>query len=336
MAEAYVMNYHEELINKVLIGLNENGVDNIDTIRFVLIRVIGEYNVSKKCTDIAVVDDWNERAVKLFLATKKIEGGSSATSKTRWYVIRKFSNFIGKDFREVNSFDILRWLASEQVKISLSTAESYRNIITSLFTWLFQNKMIAFNPAESIKPIKHPQSLKKPFTLVEVDALKFSCKTKLDRAMVEILLSTGIRCEELCNLRWGDINFITKDVNIIGGKGNKNRVTMMDDIAKKYLLEYKESLRFDSEYVFAVKYRGEIKQRSTDSVWQKLKIIGSRAGISEVNPHKFRHTFATTMYKRGLDVRMIQKLLGHSNINTTMIYIDNDIEMLRDAYKRCV
>ena len=133
-----------------------------------------------------------------------------------------------------------------------------------------------------------------------------------------------------------DDEFVIHDIKVIEGKGNKNRITMMDDVTKKYLLEYKHSLDYESEYVFAVKYGGEIKCRTTDSVWRKLKSIADRAGVEEANPHKFRHTFATVLYKRGLDVRMIQKLLGHSNINTTMIYIDSNLEMLRDAYKRCV
>lgn len=69
---------------------------------------------------------------------------------------------------------------------------------------------------------------------------------------------------------------------------------------------------------------------------EEVKSYAERAGIAEVNPHKFRHTFSTTLYRRGLDVRMIQRLLGHSNINTTMIYIDSDMDSLIDAYKKCI
>lgn len=188
---------------------------------------------------------------------------------------------------------------------------------------------------KKVNPIKHPAPLKKSFTPIEVDAIKTACKSKLERAMIEFLLSTGLRCEELCNLKWDDINFDTRDVYVIEGKGGKNRVTMMDDVASKYLLEYRDGLDFKNEYVFAVKYGNIVKQRTTDSVWRKLKAVAERAGIEEANPHKFRHTFATTLYRRGLDVRMIQKLLGHSNIATTMIYIDSDVSTLRDAYKRC-
>lgn len=330
------MDYREELLNKTMMRLNEAGVADLDRIRQILILSIGAYEISEKCTELAVVDNSDPEIVKMFLATKRIEGGSARTARTRWWIIQKFCRDINKPLREICTFDVLRWIANEQQRVSLSSAESYRTILASLFSWMAQSGLIKHSPMETIKPIKHPEVIKKSLNTVEVDALKSACKTKLDRAMLELLLSSGLRCEELCNLKWDDIDWTTKDIRVIEGKGGKNRVTMMDDVTKKYLLEYKLSLGYESEYVFAVKYRGEIKCRTTDSVWRKLKALADRAGVDGVSPHTFRHTFATVLYKRGLDVRMIQKLLGHSNINTTMIYIDSNLEMLRDAYKRCV
>lgn len=328
--------YREELLNRTMLMLQDAGVEDLDKIKTIMIQSIGDYEISERCIDLAIIDDSNIKIIKMFLATKKIEGGSVQTAKTRWYIIKKFNDDVNKPFSEVTTFDILRWLANEQQRVSLSTTESYRTVICSLFTWMVQNGFIQKNPMETIKPIKHPKVLKTTFTPVEVDALKCACKKKVERAMIELLLSSGLRCKELCNMKWSDINFTTKDIKVIEGKGNKNRMTMMDDVTKKYLLEYKNSLNYESEYVFAVKYRGVVKQRTTDSVWLKLKSIGKRAGVNDVHPHKFRHTFATTLYKRGLDVRMIQKLLGHSNINTTMVYIESDTDMLRDAYKKCI
>lgn len=328
--------YREELLNKILVALYKTGIDDLSTIKPLLIQAIGNYEISERCTDIAVIDDSNMQLIKLFLTTKKVEGGSTETAKSRFYVLREFNDTMQKPFVEVTTFDVLCWLAETQKRVSLSTAETYRATLASLFAWLAANGFIPANPMQTIKPIKHPEAIKKGFNSVEVDALKSACTTKLERAMIELLLSSGLRCEELCNLKWDDINFITKDITVIEGKGNKSRVTMMDDVTRKYLLEYRSTLDFASPYAFAVKYRGTIKVRTTDSVWRRLKSVAARAGVSDVHPHRFRHTFATTMYKRGLDVRMIQKLLGHSNITTTMIYIDSDMDMLRDAYKKCV
>lgn len=327
--------YREELLNKIMISLCNAGIENLDTIKKIMIRNIGEYEISEKCTELAVPDNDNIKMIKLFFATKKTEGGSDETIKTRYYIYKNFIQDINKPLGEITVFDIRLWLAKEQNRVRLSTAESYRAAIASLFNWLHTEGMIEKNPMINVKPIKHPEVIKKSFTSVEVDALKSSCKSKTERAVVELLLSSGLRCEELCNLKWNDINFVTKDVSVVEGKGRKNRITMMDDVTRKYLLEYKESLKYESEYVFATKYRGKINRRDESSVWLLLKTVGDRAGIKESNPHKYRHTFATTLYKRGMDVHMIQRLLGHSNINTTMIYIDSDMDTLRDAYKRC-
>lgn len=239
------MDYREELLNRTMMRLNEAGVADLDRIRQILILSIGAYEISEKCTELAVVDNSDPEIVKMFLATKRIEGGSTRTARTRWCIIQKFCRDVTKPLREICTFDVLRWLANEQQRVSLSTAESYRTILASLFSWMAQSGIIEHSPMETIKPIKHPEVIKKSLNTVEVDALRSACKTK-------------------------------------------------------------------------------------------LKALADRAGVDGVSPHTFRHTFATVLYKRGLDVRMIQKLLGHSNINTTMIYIDSNLEMLRDAYKRCV
>lgn len=326
----------EELLNKIMINLCNEGIENLPAIRGIIVKNIGDYEIIKKCTDIVVIDSNNINMVKMFLATKKTEGGSEQTMRTRFYIYRNFIRDINKPFDKIKTFDIRLWLAKEQQRVSLSTVESYRTAISSLFNWLYTEGMIPDNPMTNIKPIKHPNAIKKSFTSLEIDALKSSCKNKIERAVVELLLSSGLRCEELCNLKWCDINFSTKDISVIEGKGRKNRITLMDDVTRKYLIDYKESLDYDCEYVFGTRYKGTIKRRDESSVWLMLKNVGERAGIKESNPHKYRHTFATNLYKRGMDVRMIQQLLGHSNINTTMIYINTDTEMLQDAYKRCI
>lgn len=330
------MDYRNELLNKILLMCNDAGITGIEVLKSILIQAIGDYEITERCTDIVVLDDTNERIIKTFLATKKIEGGSDETAKTRWYIIRKFNDDINKPFHEITTFDILHWLSNTQKRVSLNTTDSYRNMLSSLFSWMFKNKIIPSNPMEFVQPIKHSNVIKTAFNPVEIDSMRSACKKLLERTIFELLLSSGLRCEELCNLKWTDVDFTTKDVTVVEGKGRKNRVTMMDDVARKYLLEYRDKRKTDSEYIFAVNYRKVSKPRSTDSVWRLLKVLAERANVTNVHPHKFRYTFATVLYKRGMDLRMIQKLLGHSNINTTMIYIDSDLDMVRDAYKKCV
>ena len=101
----------------------------------------------------------------------------------------------------------------------------------------------------------------------------------------------------------------------------------------EYLIEYKKSLDYETPYVFATKYRGQINRRDESSVWLLLKTVGDRAGIKESNPHKYRHTFATTLISNGADVRMVQEMLGHSSISTTQRYTHVTTEKLIEIYK---
>lgn len=330
------MDYREELLGKMLNCLSLSGVTVTAQIRDAMVECIGQYEITERCTELAVLDDSNVKMIQMFLVTKKTEGGSAETAANRYGLYRRFSDDVGKPFSEINAFDIRLWLAGEQKRVCLSTAESYRTSLRSLFTWLHTEGMIPVNPMVNIKPIKHPEAIKSSFTATEVDALKGACRNVKERAMVELLLSSGLRCEEFCNLKWQDLNFETREVTVLEGKGGKNRITMMDDVARKYLLEYKKTVKGVCEYAFASRYRGQYKKKDEASVWKLLKVIGKRAGVEDVHPHKFRHTFATALYKRGMDIRMIQRLLGHSNIQTTLIYIDSDTESLKDAYKRCV
>lgn len=328
--------YREELLNKTLLMLDEAGIQELDTIRTVLIRAIGDYEISERCTEVAVLGDCNDQIIKMFLATKRIEGGSDETAKSRWYIIRKFSDDINKPFDKITAFDILHWLADEQKSLKLSSVDNYRNMLAAMFSWMQSTGIISDNPMKNIKSIKHSDPIKTSFNPVEIDALRSACKKDIERVILELLLTSGVRCEEMCSLKWDDINFVTKDIYVIEGKGRKSRITLMDDVARKYLLKYRSDLKYQSEYVFPVLYGEKIKPRTKNSVWRILKELAARAKVENVHPHRFRRTCATILYKRGLDIRMIQKLLGHSSINTTMIYIDTDVELLRDAYKRCV
>lgn len=329
------MDLREELLKKIMLHLCDQEIGDLDKIKDVLVRCLGDYEIKERCTDLTVPDDSNMKLIKIFLGSKRTEGGSKTTMKNRAYTLKRFSEEIGKPFTEVTTFDVRIWLAEKQKTAKLSTCESYRTTIASFFRWLLDEGMIDKDPMAKIKSIKHPEAAKKSFSTVEVDAMRCVCKDVTERAIIELLLSSGLRVAELCELKWDDINFLTKEVYVREGKGGKNRTTMMDDVAKKYIQEHQKTAK-ESEYIFPVLYRKQIQKRSEKSVQSLISEIGTRANLPECHPHRFRHTFATTMYKRGMDLHMIQRFLGHRNINTTLIYIDSDTNAMQDAYKRCI
>ncbi|MCQ2508393.1 MAG: tyrosine-type recombinase/integrase [Dorea sp.] len=323
----------DDLVTKTLLLLPELGDEEIANVRSALTEALYEYEISERCTEIAVVDTENDKLIKKFLATKKLAGGSDETYRNRYYILHEFDQFIHKPFKDVDAVDILTWIKHIQSRVCINTSSSYLSIVGSLFSYLKKIKVIDDNPMEYVQAIKQSNTVEISFNQVEVDQLKDACKNEAERAMIELMLSTGIRCEELCDLKWDDINFTTKDIVIVEGKGRKSRIVMMDDVTRHHLKLHKVQGKYESEYVFSRQYRGEVSQKTTDAVWRNIKSIAKRAGVANAHPHRFRRTFATMKYKRGMDIRKIQLLLGHSNINTTLRYIDGDLESLRDAYK---
>ncbi|MDD7735202.1 MAG: site-specific tyrosine recombinase XerD [Bacilli bacterium] len=155
-----------------------------------------------------------------------------------------------------------------------------------------------------------------------------------DRAMLEIMYSSGIRVSELINLKLKQVNL---DLGIlkIRGKGDKERIVPIGDFAKDYLLNYLQKVRgkydfYKSQYVFLNK-QGKVLSRQ--NFWKKIKKYASSADISlNVTPHTLRHSFATHLLENGSDLRLVQEILGHSNITTTQIYTHVSSKRILSAY----
>ena len=176
------------------------------------------------------------------------------------------------------------------------------------------------------------KEIRYPFSAVEIDKLRSACKRKLDRAIIETLLSSGIRCEELCNVNVTDVDLDKKTLRVRQGKGNKDRVVYISDVAAEHIKIYLSSRKLQSEALFVSQMSKE--RFSTDGIKALVKRIGSRAGVTNVHPHRFRRTFATDLYKRGMDILTISKLMGHANIDTTRRYITTADDQLQAEYNK--
>jgi len=149
---------------------------------------------------------------------------------------------------------------------------------------------------------------------------------KKDIAITELLLNTGIRVSELCNLTMNDVE-ITERKGIIRvmGKGRKYREVPLNSEVRKYLKEYLDVRPYNtSEYVFISQKTGTKMTRT--AIYEMLKKYGELAGI-KVSPHMLRHTFATfSLRNKGVDLRTLQDLLGHEDLNTTARYTKPTME----------
>ena len=194
------------------------------------------------------------------------------------------------------------------------------------------------NTIENIKRLKTKKSLPKVLTIEEVDKLlNIDCKTNYDyrnKAMLELLYSSGLRISELLNLTLNDIDF-TNDVVRVYGKGSKERIVPLGDYAisalKKYIYEYRNSLiKYPTDILF-LNNHGNIMSRS--GFFKIINRIALENGIEkEISPHVLRHSFATHLLEGGADLRSIQELLGHENMSTTSIYTHLRSDLLKKSY----
>ena len=304
----------------------------IPTIINETVKALNNYEITEKCTDIVVYDDQNQKLVKRFRAFCFVRGLSESTVSQYTALLRKFLGIVPKNLTEVKSEDIMYFLAILKTRgIKDITLNNYRNYLSTFFTWLYDAEFVDRNPIRQVKPIKYKKEVKKPFTEVEIDKLRSACKNARERALIELLLSSGARCNEVACTNIDDLDFSTCSYHIKHGKGNKERITFFTPVASMYLQEYLGNRKDCLIYLFPSRLDKKINKNSIKFI---IHNIGNRVGISECYPHKFRRTFATTMYKRGMSIQEIQKLMGHANISTTMGYIYSDVTDLKEAYNK--
>jgi site-specific recombinase XerD len=164
-----------------------------------------------------------------------------------------------------------------------------------------------------------------------------------DRAILELLFSTGLRVSELVKLNIGDINLNSNEFTVIG-KGRKARTVYMSPSAKEWLRRYLSTrqdsfsplfLRYSGKRMEEQDFEGESLRLTVRSVQRLVKKYVLRAGISvDATPHTLRHSFATGLLKEGADLRSVQELLGHSNVSTTQIYTHITNRQLKDVHRR--
>ena len=207
--------------------------------------------------------------------------------------------------------------------------DTVRTIVSAFFGWLSDEEYIEKNPCKSIKPIKYQREMELPFSTVELDKLRSVCKKDKERALIEFLLASGVRVTELCMLDVSDIDFMKNKVHVRHGKGDKERYTYLTDLAKEHLLKY---LNGRTDVALFIPQRGDRYEKG--GIRYVLRTLGKRCGVENVHPHRFRRTFATQLASRGMQVQEIQKLMGHSNINTTMVYVALSDADIQYAYKK--
>lgn len=244
----------------------------------------------------------------------KIRGFSQETVKAYTRHNKDFLGFIKKKPSFVSEEDLKNYLAHliSDKKLSSGTVALVRSAL--LF---FYNQVLG----KGFLGIKTPKIQRNPPDVPskeEVKALLDACVTDKSRLLIEFLYSSGLRVSECLNLRIEDIDFDDKVCVVKQGKGKKDRVTLLSDNLAHSLKNYLEKQAFSSGLIFRNKREGVLSARNLQKI---VSSAAKRAGIRKrVTPHKLRHSFATHLLDSGVSIRVIQELLGHSNLQTTQIY----------------
>lgn len=262
----------------------------------------------------------NEEYLKLFLDAKKIEGCSERTLDYYEKTIKHLLANVETPVRKITTDEIRAYLVSYQGinNCGKVTVDNIRRNISSFFSWLEEEDYILKSPMRRIHKIKVKTVVKETISDEAIERLRDECKEKRDLAMIDLLYSTGMRVGELVNLNIADIDFEQREC-VVFGKGDKERRVYFDAKTKIHLKEYLDS-RDDENMALFVTLDAPHDRLKISGVEIRLRKLGKTVGLNKIHPHKFRRSMATRAIDKGMPIEQVQKILGHSQIDTTMQY----------------
>ena len=254
--------------------------------------------------------------------------------------LNKINIYIKKEFTKLNKKDIQNYIQKLSKEENTSSVSRCISTLKSFYKFLEINKYTNSNPLTTITNPKTQKKLPKVLSEEEIDKLlDINLNTNFDyrnKAMLELMYSSGLRVSELVNLKVNDIDLVNSSVRIFG-KGSKERIIPLNDYAtialKNYILYYRTSLfkHGENNYLFLNNHGNKMTRQGFFKILSK---IAKEKNIkTEFSPHTLRHSFATHLLKHGADLRSIQELLGHSDISTTQIYTHITEERLQKNYE---
>lgn len=349
----------EELSDRLLMWASKYDIDLSDAQRDLTI-ILSNYKIEPKETALVVYTEGkNEFLLKRFLLAKAISGCTKKTIEHYKKTIEKFLHDINKDADTITSEEIQCYFANRMINgNSKSYIDTIRRYLSSFYAFLIREELTTKNPIAKIEKIKFHNEKESALSDYEVERIRGACQTARERAIVEILLSTGCRASEVTSIKIVDIG---EDTITVLGKGEKYRKVYLNAKCIVALQTYMSERKDKSPYLFpsAVqansdkalmgKFRhiqkdwyknpelvNESRSMNKESINSCVKKIAKRAGVEGVHTHRFRRTCATMALRRGMTIELVSKMLGHEQIATTQIYLDLHEKDLKDAHEKFV
>lgn len=316
---------------KIVTVLNEMSeylsIAQMKKLQEVIIKTFAENEAAK--THIA-----NDEFLKMFLAAKRIEGCSDRTISYYQTTVKHLLSKTENSVRKITTEEMREYLSNYQKRNDCSnvTIDNVRRNISSFFSWLEEEDYILKSPMRRIHKIKTKTVVMSTISDEGIELLRDNCKEKRDLAIIDLLYSTGIRVGELVNLNIEDIDLEGREC-VVYGKGDKERRVYFDAKAKVHLKEYIETRRDNNEALF-VTLDAPHDRLKISGVEIRLRKLGRELNLDRIHPHKFRRSMATRAIDKGMPIEQVQKILGHSQIDTTMQYAMVNQNNVKSAHQK--
>lgn len=276
----------------------------------------------------------NEELLDSFISAKRIEGCSEKTLNYYQNTIKAWLASVNIEMRGITTNDIRRYLSEFQEKnnSSKTTIDNIRRIFSSFFSWLEDEDYIVKSPVRRIHKVRSETTVKETISDEHLEKLRDVCTEVRDLAMIDFLVSTGVRVGELVTLNRNDIDFNERQCVVLG-KGNKERTVYFNARAKVHLQNYLAT-RTDENQALFVSLSAPNNRLTISGVESRLRQLGKQANVCRIHPHKFRRTLATMAIDKGMPIEQVQRLLGHCKIDTTLHYAMVNQTNVRIAHRK--
>lgn len=254
--------------------------------------------------------------IKNFEGCKKMSGIKEDSIKQYLISVSSLMNFCKKELISLTTDDIRRYLLYYEKAVCKTTADNCRRNLNTFFQFLEDEEYIKRNPVKKIPKIKEGIKYKRWYTDLEIESMRDACKNKRETALIDLLISTGLRVSEIGNILVSEIDWENRTI-LIHGKGDKDRIVPFSVRCKKHLQEYLLERGFYLSHFLFCSCRKPYDKLGKNSINKIVKNIGIRVGLPDITVHCFRRWLATDLDKKGVAPSVIQEILGHSSFEIT-------------------
>ncbi|AWS00041.1 site-specific tyrosine recombinase/integron integrase [Metallosphaera hakonensis] len=263
-----------------------------------------------------------------FVDSLRFSGAGSGTIKLYSSAIQDFLRFIGKDPRKSTTQDLINWINSLYSRQGRSKSFDRRSRTSTIRSYVIAVrrflKWLGVNVKPPIPRARGPE--RRALREEDVTLLLSKCRKLRDKALISLLVDTGLRSSELLSIRVSDVNLEKMTIIVKETKNGEERIVFFTsrsaNLLKQYLKKYKRD------------YESKLFDISYQALYKLVKRLGNKIGIPWLRPHILRHTFATNAIRKGVPLPAVQRLMGHKDIKTTQIYTHLITDDLADAYRK--